>query len=250
EIKSYYQPKVEMTSCNIISLEALARWHHPKLGWIPPDEFIPLAEEHGLIGKLTSLMLDLALTACEELIFKGFSLNVAVNISAKSLGGLNFPDEINKKVQEHNLDTSKVVLEITESAITEDIANALDVMTRIRMKGIHLSIDDFGTGYSSIEMLHRYPFDELKVDRSFVSQMMTDHDASAIVETSIEISKKMNMKAVAEGVESKEIWAALRAMGCDEAQGDFICKAIPKESIPEWVSNWKKKTADLKLRLM
>jgi len=168
-------------------------------------------------------------------------VQVAVNVSAKSLTNLDFPDQLQEKLIQHQLDPSQVIIEVTESAIMEDVSHALDILTRIRMKGIHLSIDDFGTGYSSIQMLHRGPFDELKIDRSFVRHMETDQDARVIVETSVDLSSKMRMKSVAEGVESQELWHSLRAMGCDEAQGNHISPPIPAGDIPHWLSKWKQK---------
>lgn len=245
EIANYYQPKVDIPSHFLVAVEALVRWHHPEKGLIMPDDFIGLAEETGLIGDLTSLVVDRALTDCGEWKSKGIIVQVAVNVSAKALTDLNFPDQLQKKLVEHKLDPSQLIIEVTESAITEDISHALDILTRIRMKGIHLSIDDFGTGYSSIQMLHRGPFDELKVDRSFVQRMEMDEDAHVIVETSIEFSKKMKMKVVAEGIETQEMWDAVAKMGCDEAQGYFISPAIPAIEIPHWLVGWKQKQLKL-----
>ena len=245
EIANYYQPKVDIPSHFLVAVEALVRWHHPEKGLIMPDDFIGLAEETGLIGDLTSLVVDRALTDCGEWKSKGIIVQVAVNVSAKALTDLNFPDQLQKKLIEHNLDPSQLIIEVTESALTEDISHALDILTRIRMKGIHLSIDDFGTGYSSIQMLHRGPFDELKVDRSFVQRMETDQDAHVIVETSIVFSKKMRMKVVAEGIETQEMWDSVAKLGCDEAQGYFISPAIPAIEIPHWLVGWKQKQLKL-----
>ena len=245
EITNYYQPKVDIASHFLVAVEALARWHHPEKGMIMPDDFIGLAEESGLIGDLTSQVLDNALSDCAGGKSKGIIVQVAVNVSAKALTDLNFPDQLQKKLIEHKLDPSQLIIEVTESAITEDISHALDIFTRIRMKGIHLSIDDFGTGYSSIQMLHRGPFDELKVDRSFVQRMETDQDAHVIVETSIVFSKKMRMKVVAEGIETQELWDSVAKLGCDEAQGYFISPAIPAIEIPHWLIGWKQKQLKL-----
>ena len=245
EITSYYQPKVDIPSHFLVAVEALARWQHPVKGLIMPDDFIGLAEETGLIGELTSQVLDRALCDCGEWKSKGIIVQVAVNVSAKALTDLNFPDQLQEKLIEHKLDPSQLIIEITESAITEDISHMLDILTRIRMKGIHLSIDDFGTGYSSIQMLHRGPFDELKVDRSFVQDMGTNQDAHIIVETSIIFSQKMKMRVVAEGIESQELWDSVAKLGCDEAQGHFISPAIPAKEILPWLDGWKQKQLKL-----
>ena len=245
EITNYYQPKVDIPSHFLVAVEALVRWCHPIKGLIMPDDFIGLAEDAGLIGYLTSLVLDNALRDCSEWKSKGIIVQVAVNVSAKALTDLNFPDQLQKKLIEYKLDPSQLIIEVTESAIADDISHALDILTRIRMKGIHLSIDDFGTGYSSIQMLHRGPFDELKIDRSFIRNMETDQDAHVIVETSIDFSKKMKMKAVAEGIETQELWDLVAKMGCDEAQGYFISPAIPATEIPHWLVGWKQKQLKL-----
>ncbi|MDH5387691.1 MAG: EAL domain-containing response regulator [Gammaproteobacteria bacterium] len=241
ELVNYYQPKIDIPSHFLTSVEALVRWQHPDKGLIMPDDFIALAEEAGLIKDLTSLVLDNALADCGGWKSKGIVIQVAVNISIKTLTDLNFPDQLQKKLIEHKLDPSQLIIEITESAFSDDISHVLDILTRIRMKGIHLSIDDFGTGYSSIQMLHRGPFDELKIDRSFVQHIQTDPNAHVIVETSIDFSKKMNIKSVAEGVETQEIWNSVEKLGCDVAQGYFISPAITAVEIPLWLVAWKQK---------
>jgi len=239
EFVTYYQPKVDMSSHFLVSIEALIRWEHPKKGLIMPDDFISLAEDTGLIKELTWQTLTEALVDCGKLKSKGVIVKVAVNISAKVLTDLDFPEQLQEKLNENKLDPSQLIIEVTESALSDDLSHALDILTRIRMKGIHLSIDDFGTGYSSIQMLHRGPFDELKVDRSFVSKMEVDNNAKVIAEASIDLSKKLKIKVVAEGVESQGLWDSLLEMGCDEAQGYFISPAIPAEDIPHWLVHWE-----------
>lgn len=239
EFVTYYQPKVDMFSHFLVSIEALVRWQHPQKGLIMPDDFIALAEETGLINDLTRQVMSQALIDCGDLKSMGIIVKVAVNISAKTLTDLEFPEQLQEELIKHKLDPSQLIIEVTESAISDDLSHALDILTRIRMKGINLSIDDFGTGYSSIQMLHRGPFNELKVDRSFVSNIEIDKDAKIITEASIGLSKKLNMKVVAEGVESQELWDSLFEMGCDEAQGYFISPAIPVAEIPHWLLHWQ-----------
>ena len=239
EFVAYYQPKVDMVSHFLISIEALVRWNHPTKGIIMPEDFIGLAEETGLINDLTCQVLNQALADCSNLKSKGIIVKVAVNVSAKTLTDLEFPDHLQEKLIKYKLDATQLIIEVTESALSDDLSHALDILTRIRMKGIHLSIDDFGTGYSSIQMLHRGPFDELKVDRSFVSNIGVDMNAKVITEASIDLSKKLKIKVVAEGVESKKTWDSLLLMGCDEAQGYFISPAVPVEEIPHWLLHWE-----------
>ncbi len=241
EILNYYQPLVDMRSSFLTSMEALVRWDHPTKGIILPDDFVGLAEDSGLIMELTYKVLDKALEDCAALKSAGTIIQIAVNVSVKALTDLRFPDHLQAKLIEYNLDPSQLIIEVTETAFTDDMSHLLDILTRIRMKGIHLSIDDFGTGYSSMQMLHRGPFDQLKIDRSFVSKVTADQGAGVIVESSVIFSQKMKMSVVAEGVETVEVWDYLLKMGCDKAQGYLIGKPIPADLIPSWLVEWERK---------
>lgn len=241
QIINYYQPLVDMQSSFVICMEALVRWQHPTKGMILPDDFIGLAEDSDLILELTYKIIDKALKDCARWKSEGIIMQVAVNISIKALIDLNFPDYLQAKLNENSLDPSQLIIEMTETAFSDDISHVLDIMTRIRMKGIHLSIDDFGTGYSSIQMLHRGPFDELKIDRTFICGVVNDQGADLIVETTINFSKKMKMSVVAEGVETQEVWDYLVKNGCEKAQGYFISRPVAADEIPNWLIEWELK---------
>lgn len=234
QLKLYYQPQIEFKTGNLVGVEALVRWQHPKRGLIFPNDFISLAEEHHLIGDLTALVIKQAVEQSKKWSDKGFNLRVSVNVSADNITSLELPEQLTLLVEKSQLDPSILVLEITESALMDELVTSLDILTRLRMKGFELSIDDFGTGYSSLSQLHRVPFTELKIDQSFIMNIDKDEEAKAIVETCIMLGRKLKMKTVAEGVESKHIWDLLEGMDCEIAQGYFIAKPMPPEDLLMW----------------
>ena len=170
---------------------------------------------------------------------QGLDINLSVNISVDSLDRLDLPEYIVNCAQQHQLDVSKIMLEITESRLMQDITSALDILTRLSLKGIGLSIDDFGTGYSSMEQLQRVPFKELKIDRSFVNSALHNRAARAILESSVELAQKLNMTIVAEGVETDENLSMVHDLGCTSAQGYFIGKPMPGDELIGWHEEWK-----------
>ncbi len=242
ELVVFYQPKVDLQNNSLLAVEALARWQHPVRGMIMPDLFIPLAEQHGLIDKLTWIVLDNVMTQCQTWLDQGQRVQVAVNMSANTLKELDLPEKMGKLVDRHGLDPSQIVLEITESALMQELIKSLDILIRLRIKGFRLSIDDFGTGYSSMVQLHRAPFSEIKVDRSFVADMEEDHEAESIVETIIMLGDKLQMKVVAEGVETRSCQAKLVNMGCDHAQGYLFSRPIPAEGVLDWFAQYLQQT--------
>ncbi len=229
----YYQPKIDIKSDGLIGVEALVRWQHPKHGLIYPNSFISLAENNGLIGDLTAQVIKQAVQQAINWKLQGHHIQVAINISAENITSLSLPEQISRLLK-HNLDPSMITLEITESALMGQLSTSLDILTRLRMKGIQLSIDDFGTGYSSLSQLYRMPFTELKVDQSFVMNITNDEEAYGIVKTCIILGHELNMKVVAEGVEYKETLKALKEMGCDIAQGYYFAKPMPAKDIILW----------------
>ncbi|HFD87988.1 MAG TPA: EAL domain-containing protein [Gammaproteobacteria bacterium] len=238
ELILHYQPKLEISNRKLVGFEALVRWQHPSAGLVPPDHFIPLAERYDIIDQLTDWVLRqvlLQLTGCQV---DGRRLCVAINLSVKTLTDLSLPESLSQLVRDRFLDPSCIVLEITESALMERVTTVLDILTRLRMKGFSLSIDDFGTGYSSLVQLHRIPFTELKIDRSFIGVMKDDVEARAIVESCILLGKKMGMRIVAEGVEDQVTWEMLEQMGCDVAQGFLIARPMPYEQMMEWLQRY------------
>ena len=239
QLTLFYQPQVELSTGNLIGLEALVRWQHPEHGLIFPDSFIPLAESSGLIGDLTEEVIRIAINQDLDQTITALNVPVSINVSAENITSLTLPEQLERQLQKNKLDPSKKILEITENALMSELVTSLDILTRLRLKGFTLSIDDFGTGFSSLSQLHRVPFNELKVDRSFVMHMDEDEEASAIVETCVMLGKKLKMKVVAEGVENQVIYDMLRNMGCDRAQGYHIAKPMPTEMLADWLVDHK-----------
>lgn len=237
ELLVHYQPKIEFNNRCVTSVEALVRWQHPTRGLLGPDLFIPIAEQWGLIDDLTWVVLSQVLRQCKSWRDQGITVQVAVNMSAATLKELNLPEKIGDLVKEYGLEPGQLVLEVTETALMQELIKSLDILTRLRMKGFSLSIDDFGTGYSSLVQLHRIPFSEIKIDRSFVLDMASNREAYAIVETVIVLGHKLGMKVVAEGIETEEIQEQLAAMGCDLGQGYYIARPQPGEGMTNWLLN-------------
>jgi EAL domain-containing protein (putative c-di-GMP-specific phosphodiesterase class I) len=237
ELVTYYQPKIDLITQKVTGLEALVRWQHPEHGILPPDLFVPLAEQHGLIDELTWGVFKQAADEYCRIREMGMDLSIAVNMSASTLRELSLPEHLNDLITEYAIDPGKIVLEVTETALMQELIKSLDILTRLRMKGFKLSIDDFGTGYSSLVQLHRAPFSELKIDRSFVQDMADDNEASAIVETVILLGHKLGLQVVAEGVETLINLEQLTSMGCDLAQGFHIARPQSAEAVTDWLTD-------------
>jgi len=215
----HYQPQIRLENNTLTGVEALIRWQHPEYGLLYPDRFISLAEQHGLMADLTNWVIDSAMLQVHEWQKENFSLPVSVNISASDITSLTLPEHIAELLSNNKLEPTKLALEVTESALMGELITSLDILTRLRLKGIGLSIDDFGTGYSSLSQLHKVPFSDLKIDRSFVSSITKDSEAKAIVKTCIILGHELNMRVIAEGVETSEQLLELKLMNCDIAQG-------------------------------
>ena len=238
ELVNYYQPKVAMATGKVVGVEALVRWRHPDDGLVFPDRFIGIAEEQGLIDYLTDVVIGDALAQARRWIDAGVALDVAVNVSMVSLLSINFPDVMSKHLAAAGVPTTNVVIEVTESRLMPELVTVLDVLTRLRMKHFRLSIDDFGTGHSSLAQLRDMPFDELKVDRSFVHGAATDDKKRAICHASLSLARQLGISVVAEGVEDQDDWQFLSGEGCDFAQGYFIARPMPGEKIQAWIEDW------------
>ncbi len=235
----YFQPQIEIATGILSGIEALVRWQHPEQGLIYPDRFIPLAEQNGLMSELTHWVIEQ--TVKQEQLWQqaGLTTSLSVNISALDIIGLKLPEQLAELLENNKLSPTHLTLEITESALMGELVTSLDILTRLRLKGIRLSIDDFGTGYSSLSLLHRVPFTELKIDRSFISNMSEDNEARAIVKTCILLGHELNMRVVAEGVETEEHFDLLKQMGCDLAQGNFIARPMPGSELIAWTKTRK-----------
>ena len=226
-----YQPQIEINSGKTISCEALIRWQHPQKGLISPDEFIPMTEQNGWMKLLTRWVIRNAVEQEQLWLDQGYALPISVNISSDDITSLALPEQVSELLEAKKLNPTMLTLEVTESALMGELVTSLDILTRLRLKGIGLSIDDFGTGYSSLSQLHKIPFSELKVDRSFVMSMLQDEEAKAIVKTCIMLGHELNMQVVAEGVETKEHLELLKEMGCDIAQGYYFSKPVVAEEM-------------------
>jgi EAL domain-containing protein (putative c-di-GMP-specific phosphodiesterase class I) len=243
ELVLHYQPKAYTSTGQVCGVEALVRWQHPEHGLLGPMEFIPLAEENGLIEALTHTVLDAALAQCRRWHDDGLDLPVAVNIAARSLLDAAFTDDVDRLLIMHRLPPQMLTLELTESAIIADPTRALDVMSRLRQLGVRLSIDDFGTGYSSMAHLRTLPVSELKIDRSFVMHMRTHLSDEAIVRALLGLAQSLDLEVVAEGVEDNETWSALRELGCTITQGYFLSRPLPADALVEWMDRQRVGTA-------
>ncbi len=235
----FYQPQISLADESLVGLEALVRWQHPELGLVYPNSFIKLAEDNGLIGELTAAVIKQAITQGRSWQEQGIHAKVSVNVSAENIASLVLPEQLMNMVNHSHLDPSMLVLEVTESALMGELVTSLDILTRLRLKGFELSIDDFGTGYSSLSQLHRVPFNELKIDQSFVMQMDNDKEARAIVETCVMLGHKLRMKVVAEGVESESVLNKLKSMRCDVAQGYHIARPMPVDQVLQWLERYQ-----------
>ena len=232
-----YQPQISLKDGSMVGAEALVRWKHPNRGLIYPDEFIGQAEEKGLIDDVTAWVIAHAIEQSAYCQHSGITPRVSVNISAQNITSLSLPDQLTSMLVHNQLDSSVLVLEITERSLMGELVTSLDILTRLRMKGFDLSIDDFGTGHSSLSHLHRVPFTELKIDKSFVTQMATDEEAAAIVKTCIMLGHELSMKVVAEGVETEQVYRMLVELGCDIAQGFYIAHPMPSDELIAWATS-------------
>jgi EAL domain-containing protein (putative c-di-GMP-specific phosphodiesterase class I)/DNA-binding NarL/FixJ family response regulator len=239
QFEPFFQPKVDLKSGQLVGAEALARWMHPEFGIIGPYAFIELLEQHKQIDKLTFLMLKKSAEACREFHKKGHILTVSVNLSLTSLNDVSLADQIVKIVQQAMVDPHYIVLEITETAAMTNSGHALENLTRLCMHGFVLSIDDYGTGYSSMQQLTRIAFGELKIDQSFVKDCDQNEALFIVVESSIDMAHKLQVKSVAEGVESQQDWDMLQRMGCDTAQGYYISKPLAQQDFANFMASYK-----------
>ena len=234
----YYQPQINLSTGKVISTEALVRWNHPQYGLILPGQFIGMIEQHNMIDRLTWCVLEQVMYQSSQWIKQGVDLRTSVNMSAKMLQDLDLPDKLSDLVRSHDMDPDRIILEITETALMDEIGMSLDILTRLRMKNFHLSIDDFGTGYSSMVQLHRAPFSEIKIDQSFVFDMEKEKEALAIVETIIMLAHKLGMQAIAEGVETEKVMNMLQEAGCDLIQGYYIARPMPGDDFIDWLKKY------------
>jgi len=241
ELINYYQPKVAVATGDVVGVETLVRWRHAQDGLVFPDQFIGLAEKSGLIDFLTDVVVVDALDQANVWRKDGLNLSVALNVSMDNLSSVSFADFVADARLEAGLSADDVVLEVTESRLMLDQRAPLEVLARLRLKRFCLSIDDFGTGHSSLKQLRDIPFDELKIDRSFVHGAWHDSISRAIYDASLGLGKQLGMKVVAEGVEDRRDWDMVRSSGCDLAQGYFIAHPMPAADVAGWIDQWNRR---------
>jgi len=227
ELVVHYQPKIPLGDHGVCAVEALVRWNHPQLGCIGPEGFVPLAEQTGLIKAVTEWVLDAALAQCAAWRREGLEVRFGVNVSTRSLLDHELPDVARSLLDRYAVPAELLQLEITESRFVADLGRAQTVLHELRAMGVTIAIDDFGTGYSSLSQLQQLPVDEIKIDRSFVMRMETDHDDGVLVRSIIELGRNLGLHVTAEGVETATVHHTLRGLGCDFAQGYFVSRPVP-----------------------
>jgi diguanylate cyclase (GGDEF)-like protein len=233
----HYQPKVDLLTGDVHSVEALVRWDHPTRGLLYPGSFLALVEASGLMRAMTQLVLEMSLDQAAAWQAQGEHLTIAVNLSASSLVDADLPDQVFDMLTTRGVPPSGLQLEITEEFLMADHDRARSILTRIRDGGVQTSVDDFGTGYSSLSRLREMPIDELKLDRSFVLPMTDDARAAALVASTIDLAHSLGLRMVAEGVETNIAYAELTRLGCDQAQGFLMSKPLPAAELDHWLRN-------------
>jgi diguanylate cyclase (GGDEF)-like protein/PAS domain S-box-containing protein len=235
ELVLFYQPKATLANGAVESVEALLRWNHPARGIVPPDEFIPLAQQTGLIKPLTLYVIDDALRQCRAWSREGLTLSVAVNLSVRNLLDVEFPEQVSRLLKKRKVNPALLELEITESTMLADPMRTKVVLEKLSAMGVSLSIDDFGTGYSSLAYLSQLPVNEIKIDRSFVMNMDASENDAVIVRSTIDLGRNLGLQVVAEGVETRQAWNELAELGCTLAQGYYLSRPIPADELTAWL---------------
>ena len=230
QFEPWFQAQVDLGTGGLVGAEALARWMHPEQGIVGPYAFVPMLEQTRQIDELTFQMIEKAAAACRVFHESGFDISVSVNLSLASLDDPALADQITRVVRRAGIEPRHLMLEITESAAMTDVAHALENLARLCMNGFPLSIDDFGTGYASLQQLTRVAFSELKIDQSFVRDASESEALRIVVQSSVEMARRLRVKSVAEGVETQKDWDAVKSVGCDTAQGYFIARPMAHDA--------------------
>ena len=230
-IEVHYQPQASFKDDRIVGVEALARWRHPVRGAISPETFVKLAESSGLMPRLTEYVLDVSLSQAARWWQRGYGVPIAVNVSMRDIESAGFVDLVARKLEAYRVRPEALRLEVTERVLLGDPQRARTTLLGLSKLGVRLSLDDFGTGYASLLTLRRLPFDEIKIDRSFVGSLTYDGEDAAIVHSTIDLAHSLGLRVVAEGVEDRSTWSTLDSYGCDEAQGWLVSRALPSGEI-------------------
>lgn len=239
EFELYYQPKIASPSGEVREVEALIRWIHPQHGFMPPDEFIPIAEQSGSISLLTRWVFNQVVKQCKQWQQQDLNIDIGINLSALDLRDVDLPVTLNKLLDNYDVPARQLVLEITESAVMRDETVAQDILGRFRSMGMRIAIDDYGTGYSSLAQIKTLPVTELKIDKSFVMNLHRDNDDAVIVKSTIEMGHNMGLSVTAEGVETEVIRNILEEYGCDMLQGYYFSRPLPADAFVEWLASFQ-----------
>ncbi len=237
QLLMHFQPKIDIRTGILCGAEALVRWQHPERGFMPPDNFIPVAEQSGIIVPLTAWVLNESIKECAQWHRRGVPIPVAVNLSVRNLHDPKITEVILSTLRRYNLPPNALIIELTETAVMTDTNRALSILLALANEGVKVSVDDFGTGYSSLANLKKLPVHEIKIDRSFVIDMNENNNESVIVRSTIDLAHNMNMKVTAEGVETEFTWNLLRGYGCDMAQGYFLARPMPGKDFLTWAGD-------------
>lgn len=235
ELVLHFQPKIDFSAAQVSGVEALVRWQHPVHGLMAPDTFIPLAEQTGLIKPLTKWVLKTALRQCEDWYRAGVTLSMSVNVSAISIQDPEFPGQMAKMLEDFDVPISQIELEITETALMSEPVRAVECIRQLSALGFQVAIDDFGTGYSSMAYLKELLVAKIKIDKSFVKDMASNHSDAVIVRSTVELGHNLGLKVVAEGVEDQLAWDKLKGLGCDSAQGYYMSRPLPSVDFMTWL---------------
>ena len=240
ELIVHYQPKVVRAAndWHVRWAEALVRWRHPRLGLLFPGDFLPLAEQSGLIVAVTDFVLTDAIRQIGHWRQRGLDLGAAINVSPRLVQDLEFPDRLGRVLREYDAIAEQLTLEVTEAASLDDPELVMDIFTRLRVKGVGLSLDDFGTGLSSLTQLYKMPFSEVKIDGPLIAEISQTKAAATVVRAIVDLAHSLSLTACAEGVETSPIFEFLEQAGCDAIQGDFIAPAMPASEIEAFINVW------------
>lgn len=238
----FYQPQINIFTRQLVAVEALLRWEHPQFGYITPEHIVNMAEHTGQIDELTRWVVNTALRDCADYI-KSEGIRLSINLSARNMQDARLPESVAQSLKQYDVEASSVVLEITESAMMNDPVRARNIMHELNAMGVELSVDDFGTGFSSLGYLKMLPVSELKIDKSFVMNMLEDENDAIIVHSTIELAHNLGLKVVAEGVEDQTTLLQLRNLKCDVAQGYYFSRPIPETELAKWIRDYESKVA-------
>jgi two-component system CheB/CheR fusion protein len=249
-----FQPKVDVGTMEVRGVEALVRWHHPVRGNIPPDDFIGIAEQRGLMPELGNCVMNMAVKQARKWLDEGRPTRIAVNVSAAQFERAQLVPEILSALERHKVDPALIEIEITETMVMSDFARTHERMQRLREVGVRISIDDFGTGFSNLSQLARLPFSILKIDRSLIADIGQNPKSEAIIKAIVSMAHALGHEVIAEGIEQVEQYAFLRRLGCDQAQGFLFGTPMLASEFPGWVDNLGQSEVasqlnDLKMRL-